>query len=164
MGRRGTWGTIQQRSSSSLFFGRPLWAFLAWVRMFTLWRCPSSICSADHGIAYPLRCPVGWFWTGYCGTWRPVNKSSNKNNENNQETLSTSSLSKSSRVRQLQHQDGKATQTQKHLLWHPRMCQFPLSDAVRLIFGTQCNLASNFWTEKCYPVSPFKLVKQVMGS
>ena len=31
----GTWGTIQQRSSSSLFCRRPLWAVLAWAGIRT---------------------------------------------------------------------------------------------------------------------------------
>ena len=60
--------TIQQRSSSCLFCRRPLWAFMAWAGMFTL-RCPSSTFSADHGVAYPQRCPEGWFWRGCHGTW-----------------------------------------------------------------------------------------------
>ena len=33
---RGTWGTIQQRSSASLFCRRPLWAVLTWAGMSTL--------------------------------------------------------------------------------------------------------------------------------
>ena len=41
----GTWGTIQQRSSSSLFCRRPLWAVLARADMSTLWCCPSSMSS-----------------------------------------------------------------------------------------------------------------------
>ena len=60
-----TWGMIQQRSSSSLFCRRPLWAAVAWAGMSTLWRCPSSISSADH----PPRCPKGWFWRGCRGVW-----------------------------------------------------------------------------------------------
>ena len=31
----GTWQTIRQRSASSLFYGRPLWAVLAWVGIST---------------------------------------------------------------------------------------------------------------------------------
>ena len=62
-----TWGMIQQRSSSSLFCRRPLWALLAWTRMSTLWCCPSSISSADHGVTHPPRCPEGWFWRGCHG-------------------------------------------------------------------------------------------------
>ena len=34
--------------------------------MSTLWCCPFSISSADHGIAHLLRCPEGWFWRGCC--------------------------------------------------------------------------------------------------
>ena len=29
--------------------------------------CPSSISSADHGVAHPPRCPEGWFWRGCRG-------------------------------------------------------------------------------------------------
>ena len=29
------------------------------------WCCPSSISSADHGVAHPQRCPEEWFWRGY---------------------------------------------------------------------------------------------------
>ena len=65
----GTWGIIQQRSSSSLFSRRPLWAVLAWLGMSTFWCCPSSISSADHSFTHPPRCPNGWFWRGCCGVW-----------------------------------------------------------------------------------------------
>ena len=51
------WQTIQQRFSSSLFCRGPLWAVLTWAGMSTLWCCPSSISSAEYGIAYPPRCP-----------------------------------------------------------------------------------------------------------
>ena len=64
-----TWQTIQQRSSSSLFCRRPLWAVLAWAGMSTLWCCPSSISSADYGVAHLPRCPEGWFWRGCGGVW-----------------------------------------------------------------------------------------------
>ena len=57
----GTWGTIQQRSSSCLFYGRPLWV-LPWAGKSTFWCCSSSISSADHGLAHPPRCPDGWLW------------------------------------------------------------------------------------------------------
>ena len=67
-GEGGT-GTIQQRSSSSLFYRRPLWAVLAWARMSTLWCCPSSISSADHGVARLSTSPEGWFWRGCRGVW-----------------------------------------------------------------------------------------------
>ena len=36
--------------SSSLFCRRPLWAALAWTGTSTLWCCPSSISSANHGV------------------------------------------------------------------------------------------------------------------
>ena len=53
----GTLRTIQQRSSSGIFYRRPLWAVLAWAGMSTLWCCPSSIFSANHTITHPPRCP-----------------------------------------------------------------------------------------------------------
>ena len=65
----GTWETIQQRSSSSLFCRRPSWAVLARAGMSTLWCCPSSISSADYSVAHPPRRPEGWFWRGCRGTW-----------------------------------------------------------------------------------------------
>ena len=34
-----------------------------------LWRCPSSISSADHDVAHALRFPEGWFWRGCRGAW-----------------------------------------------------------------------------------------------
>ena len=61
----GTWGTIKLRSSSGLFWRRPLWAVLAQAGMSTLWWCPSSISSAAH----PPTCPEGWFWRGCRGLW-----------------------------------------------------------------------------------------------
>ena len=54
----GTWRTIQQGFSSSLFCRRPLWA-----------SCPSSISSADHGVVHPSKCPEGWLWRGCRGVW-----------------------------------------------------------------------------------------------
>ena len=60
----GTWGTIQQRSSSSLSWRKYLWAALAWSGMSTLWCGPSSTSSADHGVVHPPRCPDGEFWRG----------------------------------------------------------------------------------------------------
>ena len=39
----GTWGTIHQRPSSSLFCWIPSWAVPEWARTFTLWFCPTSI-------------------------------------------------------------------------------------------------------------------------
>ena len=57
----GTWGMIQQRSHSTLFCRKPLWAVLPQAGMVTLWCCPSSIFSADHGITHPPRCLEGWF-------------------------------------------------------------------------------------------------------
>ena len=53
---------IQQRSSSSLYCSRPLWAAPAWAGMSTLCCRPSSIFSADHSVAPPPRCSEGWFW------------------------------------------------------------------------------------------------------
>ena len=50
----GTRGMVQQRSSSSLICMRPMWACLASAGMFTLWRCPSNISSADHSRAEPI--------------------------------------------------------------------------------------------------------------
>ena len=66
---RGTWGVLQQRSSSSVFCRKPLWKVLAWAGMSTLWCCPTSISPTDHGFAYPPRCPEGWFWRGRRGVW-----------------------------------------------------------------------------------------------
>ena len=65
-----TWWMIQQRSSSSPFCRRPLWAVLAWAGMSTLWNCPSSISSADHGVVHTPRCPEEWFWRGCRGMWQ----------------------------------------------------------------------------------------------
>ena len=62
----GTWGTIQQRSSSSLFCRRPSPAVLAWAGMSTFWCCPSSISSADHGVAPNSKCLEEWVWRGCC--------------------------------------------------------------------------------------------------
>ena len=45
----------------SLFCKRPLLAVLTRAGMSTLWCCPSSIYSADHGTAHPPTCPEGWF-------------------------------------------------------------------------------------------------------
>ena len=64
-----TLGTIQQRSSFSLFCRRPLRAILAWAGMSALW-CPLSIVSADHNIAHPPRCSKARFKRGCCGAWR----------------------------------------------------------------------------------------------
>ena len=66
---RRTWGTIWQRSSSSLFCRRPLWAVPAWAGISILWCCPSSISSADNGVAHSPTCPEGWFWRGCRGVW-----------------------------------------------------------------------------------------------
>ena len=52
-GRGGAWLTIRQRSSSSPFCMRSSWAVLAWAGMSTLWRCPSSISTADHARCRP---------------------------------------------------------------------------------------------------------------
>ena len=45
----GILGAIQQRSSPSLFCGRPWWAVLARAGMSILWRCPYSIFSVNQG-------------------------------------------------------------------------------------------------------------------
>ena len=47
----GAEGTMKQRSPSSHFCGRQLWAILARPGMSTLWRSPVSISFADHCIA-----------------------------------------------------------------------------------------------------------------
>ena len=52
LGHQGTWQTIQQRFSSCIFCGRFLWAALAWA-VISILCCPSSISSADHGVAHP---------------------------------------------------------------------------------------------------------------
>ena len=46
--------------------GGPLWAVLARAGMSTLWCCPSSISSADQGIAHTPRYPKGWFVASIC--------------------------------------------------------------------------------------------------
>ena len=61
--------TIQQWSSSSLFCRRPLWAVLARAGIPTLWRCPSSVSSADHGVVHSPRRSEGSFWRHCCGMW-----------------------------------------------------------------------------------------------
>ena len=56
-----TWWLIRQRSSSSLFCEKPLWAVLAWIRMSTLWHWPSSISSDGSIIIHPPPwCPDGF--------------------------------------------------------------------------------------------------------
>ena len=47
-------------AESFSLFCRPSWAVLAWAGTSTLWRCPYSFTSADHGVARPPRCPEGW--------------------------------------------------------------------------------------------------------
>ena len=66
---RGHDKTIQQRSSSSLFCRRLLWAVLAWAGMSSLWGRPSSVSSAYLSVAHPPRCPEGGFWRGCHGEW-----------------------------------------------------------------------------------------------
>ena len=56
----GTLGTIQWKSSSSLFCRRPFWAVLAWAGMSTFWCYPSSTSCADQGVAELPRCPEGY--------------------------------------------------------------------------------------------------------
>ena len=51
------------------FCMRPLWAVLAWAGMSTLWCCPSSISSANHGVVYPPRCSERLIWRGCNGVW-----------------------------------------------------------------------------------------------
>ena len=69
----GIWGTIRQRSSSSLFCRRPLWTILSWAGMSTFWCCPSSISSVHHSVTHPPGCPEGSFWRGCCGVWHARN-------------------------------------------------------------------------------------------
>ena len=59
-----TRGTIQQRSSSSRFCRRPLWAVLAWAGIATLWCCPCSISFADSvgTHQHSPRYLEWWFW------------------------------------------------------------------------------------------------------
>ena len=40
-----------------------------WVGMSTFWCCPSSIFSANHGIACCPQCPEGWFLRSCHGIW-----------------------------------------------------------------------------------------------
>ena len=58
LGGGGGGGTIQQSSSSSLFCGRPSWAVPARAGKSAPWHCPSSISSADRGVAHPPK--VTW--------------------------------------------------------------------------------------------------------
>ena len=53
--------TIQQRSSSRLFYSKQSWAVLVWTWTSTLSRCLSSIFSADHGVIRPPRCRENGF-------------------------------------------------------------------------------------------------------
>ena len=52
---RRTWGTIQQKSSSSLLPRKG--TVNNWAGTPTLWRCPSSISSADRGVTQATRNP-----------------------------------------------------------------------------------------------------------
>ena len=52
----GTWWKIQQTPSSSPFLRE---AIVRRAGMSILWRCPSSISSADHGVVHHSRCPGG---------------------------------------------------------------------------------------------------------
>ena len=56
----GTWWMNRRKSSSSLFCRRLLWAVLAWVGTSSLWHCPSSNTSVDHGVTRPPRCTEGY--------------------------------------------------------------------------------------------------------
>ena len=58
------WVMIQWRYFSTLFCGRELWSVLVWAELSIPWRCPSSIFSADHGVAHSPRCPEEWFGEG----------------------------------------------------------------------------------------------------
>ena len=70
LSRRGDMGHDSAEILFQSFFRRrPLWTVLAWAGMPTLWCCPSSISSADHGVAHPPRCCEGWFWRGCRGVW-----------------------------------------------------------------------------------------------
>ena len=51
------------------FCRRPLSAVLAWAKTSALWCSPSSISSADHGVAHRPSCSEGWFWRGCRGVW-----------------------------------------------------------------------------------------------
>ena len=66
LSRRGTPGTIQQRSSDRLHFGM--------AGTSTLWHCEPSIPSTDRGVACPPACQEGWFWRGCRGTWHGPNQ------------------------------------------------------------------------------------------
>ena len=66
-----TRGTIRQRSSTSLSCRRPLWAVLAWAAMSNLRCCPSSISSADHGVAHPPRRPKDGFGEAFVACEMP---------------------------------------------------------------------------------------------
>ena len=55
-------GRFSKTSSASLFSGTPSSAVPTRAGTSTLVRCPSSISCADRVLAYPPRCPEGWFW------------------------------------------------------------------------------------------------------
>ena len=57
------------RDNSAEIFHSFLWEALAWAGVSTLGHCPSSISSADYGLANPSGCPEGWFWRGCHGVW-----------------------------------------------------------------------------------------------
>ena len=67
LGRPGRYEERYSRRCLPVFFfffscRMPLWAVLARSGLSTFWCCPSSIFSADHCGAHPLRCNEGWFW------------------------------------------------------------------------------------------------------
>ena len=57
---RGHEGGFSTDPLQVFFGGRPLRAVLAKAEMSTLWCCPSSISSADHGLVQSPRCLKGW--------------------------------------------------------------------------------------------------------
>ena len=63
----GCQGDMRGDSAEFLFQSfckRSSWAILARAGMFTLWCCPSSISSANYGIAHPPRYLGEWFQSG----------------------------------------------------------------------------------------------------
>ena len=60
-------GTIQQRSSSSLFLQEAVVSSSGIGRDAHSLMFSSSISSADHSVAHLPRCPEGWFWRGCRG-------------------------------------------------------------------------------------------------
>ena len=70
--RLGRWGDMRHDLAELLFISLLQETFVSssgMGRYIHYWSCPSSISSADHGIAHPLRCPEGWVWRGRRGMW-----------------------------------------------------------------------------------------------